>query len=94
MPLAYDDALTFVQIDQWPDPGATIARPARRKHHPLQAASAAVHYWTSQNYIEEQLLHYLWSFVTPTQPIVIVADRGFARASLFRWFLQHQRQLW
>lgn len=49
----------FPPVDQWPDPNATVARPARRKHHPLQAASAAVHYWTSQNHIEEQLLHYL-----------------------------------
>ncbi len=48
--------------------------------------------WTSQNDIEEQLLSYLWSFVTPTQRIVIVADRGFARASLFRWFLARSRQ--
>ncbi len=35
---------------------------------------------------------YLWSFLTPELPIVVVADRGFARASLFRWFLDRQRQ--
>ncbi|MGE5601799.1 MAG: hypothetical protein ACM30E_02035, partial [Nitrososphaerales archaeon] len=56
------------------------------------AASAQMQYWTSQNHIEEQLLRYLWSFVTPTQNIVIVADRDFARASLFRWFLSQPRQ--
>jgi hypothetical protein len=82
----------FPPAERWPKPDTTIARPARRKHQPLQAASAEVHDWASQNHIEEQLLHYLWSFVTPTQDIVIVADRGFARASLFRWFRDHQRQ--
>jgi hypothetical protein len=82
----------FPPGERWPDPEHTIARPARRQHRPLQAASAEVRDWSSQNHIEEQLLTYLWSFVTPTQNIVIVADRGFARASLFRWFLAHQRQ--
>jgi hypothetical protein len=37
----------------------------------------------SQNLIEEQLLDYVWSFLTPTLRGVVVADRGFARASLF-----------
>ena len=82
----------FPPVDRWPDSEATIARPARRKHQPLQAASAQVHHWASQNHIEEQLLNYLWSFVNPMQRIVIVADRGFARASLFRWFLNQERQ--
>lgn len=82
----------FPPVERWPDPDASMARPARRKHQPLKAASAEVQYWTSQNHIEEQLLHYLWSFVTPGQNIVIVADRGFARASLLRWFLDHSRQ--
>ena len=35
---------------------------------------------------------YLWSFLTPELPIVVVADRGFAHASLIRWFLDRQRQ--
>jgi hypothetical protein len=77
----------------WPTPDATIARPARRQHQPLHAASSAVGDWASQNHIEEQLLHYLWSFITlEAQHVVIVADRGFARASLFRWFLGFPRQ--
>lgn len=82
----------FPAVERWPDPAATIARPARRKHQPLAAASAEVRHWASQNHIEEQLLSYLWSFVTPTQRIVVVADRGFARATLFRWFLDRTRQ--
>lgn len=82
----------FPPAIRWPAPDAVLVRPARRKQQPLQAASAEVRHWASQNHIEEQLLHYLWSFVTPNQNIVIVADRGFARASLFRWFLHYQRQ--
>ncbi len=82
----------FPPAARWPTPDTTSIRPARQQHQPLQAASAEVHHWTSQNHIEEQLLHYLWSLTTPSQQIVIVADRGFARASLFRWFLTHQRQ--
>jgi hypothetical protein len=82
----------FPPTERWPKPERTIGRPARRKHQRLEAASAEVQYWASQNHIEEQLLNYLWSFVTPGQNIVIVADRGFARASLLRWFRDHQRQ--
>ena len=82
----------FPPSERWLTPATTSIRPARRQHEPLCAASAEVHHWTSQNHIEEHLLHYLWSFVTPSQQIVIVADRGFARASLFRWFLTYQRQ--
>jgi len=81
----------FPPVERWPDPEATLGRPARRKHQPLRAACAEVHPWASQNHIEEQLLNYLWSFVNSTQHIVIVADRGFARASLFRWFLNQER---
>jgi hypothetical protein len=80
----------FPPVARWPDPETVAIPPARRQHAPLEAASAEVQGWTSQNHIEEQLLHYLWSFVTSDQPVV-VADRGFARASLFRWFLGLQR---
>ena len=82
----------FPPVERWPKPEATVARPARRQRQALRAASAQVACWASQNHIEEQLLHYLWSFLTPTQNTVIVADAGFARASLFRWFLSQQRQ--
>ena len=84
-------AACFPPADRWPDPQRVAVPPARGQHQPLQAASAEVQLWGSQNHIEEQLLHYVWSFVTASQP-VIVADRGFARASLFRWFLGQQRQ--
>jgi hypothetical protein len=82
----------FPPAERWPIPESSIGRSARRQHQLLRAASAKVGHWASQNHIEEQLLHYLWSFATPNQNIVVVADRGFARASLFRWFLNHQRQ--
>lgn len=83
-------AACFPPVDRWPDPETVAIPPARRQYAPLQAASAEVQWWASQNHIEEQLLHYLWSFVIASHP-VIVADRGFARASLFRWFLGYQR---
>jgi hypothetical protein len=38
----------------------------------------------SQNLIEAQLVDYVRSFATPTLRRVVVADRGFARASWFR----------
>jgi hypothetical protein len=82
----------FPPAVRWPAPESSIARPARRKHQPLLAASAEVHHWASQNHVEEQLLHYLWSLVTPGQNIGIVADRGFARAGLFRWYLDQERR--
>jgi hypothetical protein len=47
-------------------------------------------YW-SQNAIEQQLLDYVWSFFTPDLWVVVVADRGFARASLFRRLQAQQR---
>ncbi len=73
----------FPPAARWPTPDTTRIRPARRQHQPLQAASAEVHHWTSQNHIEEQLLHYLWALTTPSQQIVIVADRGFAPCQSF-----------
>jgi Transposase DDE domain len=77
----------------WPPPDGLLASPARRQQEPLHAASSEVCAWARQNHIEEQLLHYLWSFIAlDAQHVVIVADRGFARASLFRWFLSLQRQ--
>lgn len=45
----------------------------------------------SQNLIEEQFIDYVWSLVTPTLQTVAVADRGFARASLFRSLLDRKR---
>lgn len=81
----------FVPAEKWPTYASSINPQPRRQRQPLQAASAEVKEWASQNHIEEQLLHYLWSFLTPGLPVVIVADRGFARASLFRWFHRYQR---
>jgi hypothetical protein len=75
-------------VEHGPAPGTTVGHPARHEH---QALRAKVQAWASQNHIEEQLLPYRWSVVTPTQHIVILADRGLARASLFRWVRQRQR---
>jgi hypothetical protein len=82
----------FPAEDTWPTYASSICPRPRRKGQKMPHAGSQVHPWASQNAIEEYLLAYLWSFLTPELPIVVVADRGFARASLFRWFLAHQRQ--
>ncbi len=81
----------FPPEETWPTYGSSVCPKPRRKGQKLPRAGSEVHYWASQNAIEEHLLAYLWSFLTPELPIVVVADRGFARASLFRWFLARQR---
>jgi hypothetical protein len=80
----------FPARERWPDPDTPAVHPARRQHQPLRAASAERHFFASQNEIEQTLLSYLWAFVTPTQQVVIVADRGFARASRFRTLSAHR----
>jgi hypothetical protein len=47
-------------------------------------AAAVVSDFLSQNQIEEHLVAYLFDLLSPALQGVIVADRGFARASLFR----------
>lgn len=73
---------------RWPCEAHAPSVPIGTGQPPLPA-SAQESTWPSQNLIEEELLDYLWSFL----PIggVIAADRGFARASLFRW-LQHRQR--
>jgi hypothetical protein len=47
--------------------------------------------WRSQNRIEEQWLRLVAHLVSPALRSVIVADRGFARADLFRHLLAQQQ---
>ncbi len=47
--------------------------------------------WPSQNRIEEHLLRLVTQLVSPALRPVIVADRGFARADLFRHLLAQQQ---
>jgi hypothetical protein len=74
----------------WPAPHTPLPAPRRRAPKPPPAA-AQVARWPSQNRIEEQLWHLVTHLVTPALRPVFVADRGFARAELFRE-LQAQNQ--
>ena len=74
----------------WPRPHTPRPAPSRRHPQPLPAA-ARVEPWPSQNRIEEQWWRLVTPLVSPALRPVFVADRGFARAELFRQ-LQAQRQ--
>ena len=66
--------------------------PARRRGDPVPVPAASqVRPFLSQNAIEEYLLTLLCALVSPGWQPVIVADRGFARAGLFRWLQQRRR---
>ena len=67
----------------WPDRTQPLPSARQRQRQPTHAAST-VQAWRSQNLIEEHLLDLVWHFVSPALRGVVVADRGFARASLFR----------
>ncbi|HEY8743575.1 MAG TPA: transposase, partial [Chloroflexota bacterium] len=76
----------------WPDPTAPTSPTLRERlglpaRPPLAAATKKA--FLSQNHIEEHLLALVLRLVCPALRRVIVADRGFARASLFRWLLEH-----
>lgn len=59
--------------------------PARHRGQPVCPATSLSGEFDSQNQIEEHLLDYVLTMLSPGLRAVIVADRGFARASLFRW---------
>ncbi len=68
----------------WPTFGTAISAPAPSQTSTYRRASSVVSEWDSQNLIEEHLLDFAWSFCPASLRPVVVADRGFARASLFR----------
>jgi hypothetical protein len=65
----------------WPSASDVTKRP--RRGQVSLPASSIVTTFDSQNKIEEQLIDYVFSLVSDVFLNVIVADRGFARASLF-----------
>jgi hypothetical protein len=77
-------AACFPPSETWPTWGSVSYPPAASRTHCPAPANSVVRLWTSQNLIEAQLLDYVHSFVPASLRPVIVADRGFARASLFR----------
>jgi hypothetical protein len=79
-------AACFPPAATWPTPHTARPAPSRRRPPPAPAA-AVVERWPSQNRIEEQLLRLVAHLVSPALRPVIVADRGFARAELFRHLL-------
>lgn len=81
----------FPPPSRWPTEETLYCPPAARRGRPMLPASSVVHRYWSQNRIEECLLRYVWSFLNPGLQVVLVADRGFARASLFRWLLKRHR---
>ena len=71
--------------------GLTIALSTYHRHSLLAATpqpSARPRYWDSQNRIEENLLDYVLGRLAPGVRAVVVADAGFARASLLRHLLE------
>src|SRR5512133_3563095 len=72
----------FPSEETWPTYASSVCPKLRHQRQKMPRTGAQVEYWASQNAIEEHLLAYLWSFLTPELPIVVVADRGFARQPL------------
>lgn len=66
----------------------TARRPARRAKGAPRARAAG---FLSQNQIEEELVDYVFALLSPALHGVLVADRGFARASFFQLHLARQR---
>ena len=81
----------FPLVDTLPTYDTVLCPPAPRQGRTASPSSAVAELWPSQNLIEEHLLDYVWSLLSPSSQAVVVADRGFARASLFRWFLSKKR---
>jgi hypothetical protein len=68
----------------WPDLEVQINPPRPRRGHRPNPASSVPRLFLSQNLIEEELIDYVFSLISPALWPVLVADRGFARADLFR----------
>jgi hypothetical protein len=67
---------------------ATARRPSRRAPKAPRAQPIP---FLSQNQIEEELVDLVFALLSPALHGVIVADRGFARASFFQFHIRRQR---
>ena len=74
----------FPPVGSWPKANEQIHHPRPIRGQKGNPASSAVKRFLSQNHIEEHLIDYLFTMVSPALHPVLVADRGFARADLFR----------
>ena len=80
----------FAPRERWPTTDAQLL-PPRPRRTPRPPAAAVPTAWLSQNAIEEELVDYVFSLLSPALEGVTVADRGFARACLFRSHAAKQR---
>lgn len=78
----------FPAKSSWPRADQPVPS-ARRRGQPAAPASAVATEFLSQNLIEQELMEYLLTMISPGLHPVLVADRGFARASLFSWLDTH-----
>jgi hypothetical protein len=78
----------FPPREHWPETPC----PARGgRFQPHQPAASQVQSFLSQNRIEEHLIDLVWHLLSPALQGVLVADRGFARASLLQRLRQQER---
>lgn len=75
----------------WPSGSGDPLPPRPRRHASLPPASAEICEFLSQNLIEERLIDYAYHLLSPALKGILVADRGFARAALFRRLLDQRR---
>ncbi len=90
----YELKACFPPKATWPSPDALPTRPRRGKvavSTPIKRASSVVSEYDSQNKIEEHLIDYVFRLASPALMGVLVADRGFARAALLLYLIEHKR---
>lgn len=75
----------------WPHPNDDPLPPRPRRGQRIVRPGAVPTPFLSQNHIEERLIDYVFSLLSTALHGVLVADRGFARASLFRRLQARQR---
>lgn len=74
----------FPPENTWPNLVENPCPPAPCRDHRTISAASVPTTFPSQNQIEEHLIDYVFALLSPALRGVVVADRGFARASLFR----------
>ena len=75
----------------WPDLETQINPPRPRRGYRPNPTSSVPRLFLSQNLIEQELIDYVFSLVSPALWPVLVADRGFARAALLRQLQSNHR---
>jgi hypothetical protein len=81
----------FPPATTWSGTGEQIIPPRPRRGRKKLPASAVPEQFDSQNRIEERLVDYVFALLSPALRGVTIADAGFARASLFRYHQERNR---